>query len=275
MIQTVHLRLPSPLPLETIHVNSEEETTISDLLSSSHDLLSNENVYLRTRSSGKPLSPTTLISDLRHESDSSYPVELQVCVRLLGGKGGFGSQLRAAGGRMSSGKATNMDSCRDLSGRRLGTIKEAQRQAELLESEPTLKAKLLAEEKSKLESLERKLGISPQDNTLISENQGEGEGSSSKRKNDIDELNLEELASKKHKFEDNKFLEQSREINENVRNAVSKAMLLKKKKKPVNTAVKSTDDDKVKGKAKEKVEELTKKEKEKLSMPPPPLANVA
>lgn len=28
---------------------------------------------------------------------------------------------------MSAGKSTNFDSCRDLSGRRLGTIKEAQR----------------------------------------------------------------------------------------------------------------------------------------------------
>lgn len=36
---------------------------------------------------------------------------------LLGGKGGFGSQLRSS---KSSVKTTNFDSCRDLSGRRLG-----------------------------------------------------------------------------------------------------------------------------------------------------------
>lgn len=47
--------------------------------------------------------------------------------RLLGGKGGFGSQLRAAGGRMSSQRTDNKDSCRDLDGRRLSTVKEAKR----------------------------------------------------------------------------------------------------------------------------------------------------
>lgn len=53
------------------------------------------------------------------------PLHLRLAVRLVGGKGGFASQLRAQGGRMSSNKATNNDSCRDLNGRRLSTIKEA------------------------------------------------------------------------------------------------------------------------------------------------------
>ncbi|KAJ3835193.1 telomere stability and silencing-domain-containing protein [Lentinula raphanica] len=47
--------------------------------------------------------------------------------RVLGGKGGFGSQLRTASGRMSSQKTSNNDSCRDLSGRRLSTLKEAKK----------------------------------------------------------------------------------------------------------------------------------------------------
>lgn len=54
-------------------------------------------------------------------------VSLRLTPRLRGGKGGFGSQLRAAGGRMSSQKTSNNDSCRDLSGRRLSTIKEAKK----------------------------------------------------------------------------------------------------------------------------------------------------
>jgi hypothetical protein len=54
-------------------------------------------------------------------------VSLRLVPRLRGGKGGFGSQLRAAGGRMSSQKTNNNDSCRDLSGRRLSTIKEAKK----------------------------------------------------------------------------------------------------------------------------------------------------
>jgi len=47
--------------------------------------------------------------------------------RLSGGKGGFGSMLRAQGGRMSSQKSTNTDACRDLSGRRIKTVNEAKK----------------------------------------------------------------------------------------------------------------------------------------------------
>ena len=54
-------------------------------------------------------------------------VSLRLVPRMRGGKGGFGSQLRAAGGRMSSQKTNNNDSCRDLNGRRLSTIKEAKK----------------------------------------------------------------------------------------------------------------------------------------------------
>lgn len=60
-------------------------------------------------------------------SSTLDPIYLRLNVKLHGGKGGFASQLRAQGGRMSSNKATNNDSCRDLNGRRLSTIKEAQK----------------------------------------------------------------------------------------------------------------------------------------------------
>lgn len=83
------------------------------------------------------------------------------------------------------------------------------RQAELLESEPALRAQAQAVEKAKLEALERKLGI----------NAAESSEDGAKRK--IEDVDLAELARKKHKFEDNKFLEESREINDNVRSAVS------------------------------------------------------
>lgn len=61
-------------------------------------------------------------------------VHLRLSLKLLGGKGGFGSQLRAAGGRMSTrGREQNTDSCRDLSGRRLSSVKEAQKVAQYVE----------------------------------------------------------------------------------------------------------------------------------------------
>ncbi len=74
---------------------------------------------------------TTLASilgprDVGNDDDNPL-VSLRLVPRMRGGKGGFGSQLRAAGGRMSSQKTNNNDSCRDLSGRRLSTIKEAKK----------------------------------------------------------------------------------------------------------------------------------------------------
>ena len=86
--------------------------------------------------SGAPPSPGVTIGSLcnngkdvtsGNEVDalSNQLLSLRLNARVRGGKGGFGSQLRAAGGRMSSQKTSNNDSCRDLNGRRLSTIKEA------------------------------------------------------------------------------------------------------------------------------------------------------
>jgi len=85
------------------------------------------------------------------------------------------------------------------------------RQAELLESAPAAKVAAQAADRAKLEALERQLGITPPD-------KGEGSSSGNKRLADVD---LEELARKKHRFEDTEYLEQSREIKDNVRSAVT------------------------------------------------------
>lgn len=62
---------------------------------------------------------------------------VQVRLRLRGGKGGFGSQLRAQGNKMSSKKrAGNYEACRDLSGQRLRSQKHAKLVSEYLEREP-------------------------------------------------------------------------------------------------------------------------------------------
>lgn len=63
---------------------------------------------------GSDLSSDAPLSTL---TDGGELFTLRLMPSLLGGKGGFGSQLRAAGGRMSSQKASNNDSCRDLNGR--------------------------------------------------------------------------------------------------------------------------------------------------------------
>ncbi|KAF1823808.1 uncharacterized protein K489DRAFT_409609 [Dissoconium aciculare CBS 342.82] len=70
-------------------------------------------------------------------------LSLRLSRRLCGGKGGFGSQLRAAGGRMSSRKNRDRQenvngSNRNLDGRRLRTVDEAKRLAEYLAIKPEM-----------------------------------------------------------------------------------------------------------------------------------------
>lgn len=115
--QTVFLRLPSPLG--SIQVRADPSTPISDLLPLS---LANHDVYLRN--SAGLIDASWLVGDV---TTNAPFCTIDVCARLRGGKGGFGTNLRAAGGRMSMGKANNTDACRDLSGRRLSTLKEATR----------------------------------------------------------------------------------------------------------------------------------------------------
>jgi hypothetical protein len=62
------------------------------------------------------------------ETFCSKSTELfRVSLRLLGGKGGFGANLKSLGGRLSKKTSSNTDACRDLSGRRLRTVNEAKK----------------------------------------------------------------------------------------------------------------------------------------------------
>ncbi|KAH8091369.1 telomere stability and silencing-domain-containing protein [Cristinia sonorae] len=179
-----------------------------------HGTLTDLDFALSTHAGPLP-SPDTQVRALRDESNF---VNLRLVPRCRGGKGGFGSQLRAAGGRMSSQKTSNNDSCRDLSGRRLSTIKEAKKLAEYIESEPARKKAQQEAQKAKLEALEKKLGISPD---------GAGPSSGS-------------LAGQKHRLDDTEYVETSKELVDNVRNAVSLAMLKKKKKAKTSHAASSS-----------------------------------
>jgi hypothetical protein len=120
----------SPLPSLTLTVPSD--TTFSELPSLLQDRyadLPDPSTYVLSTHRGALPSLLASVSSL-HVNDSSCSgnlITLRLTPRVLGGKGGFGSQLRAAGGRMSSQKTSNNDSCRDLNGRRLSTIKEAKK----------------------------------------------------------------------------------------------------------------------------------------------------
>jgi len=65
------------------------------------------------------------VSELKSGQLSGGLVTLRLSPHIFSGKEGFESQLRAAGGRMSSQKTNNNDSCRD--GQRLSAIKEAKK----------------------------------------------------------------------------------------------------------------------------------------------------
>lgn len=60
-----------------------------------------------------------------NDCDDLHCSRIHIIPRVLGGKGGFGSMLRAIGAQIE--KTTNREACRDLSGRRLRDINEEQR----------------------------------------------------------------------------------------------------------------------------------------------------
>jgi hypothetical protein len=96
------------------------------------------------------LSGQWLYDDDEIELDGDFQT-MTLCGRLLGGKGGFGSMLRAKGARMSSRKATNFESCRDLSGRRLQTLHDAEKLADYVEKESERKRKQTEEKEKKIQ----------------------------------------------------------------------------------------------------------------------------
>ncbi|XP_061627043.1 splicing regulator SDE2 [Phyllopteryx taeniolatus] len=72
--------------------------------------------------------------------------------RLLGGKGGFGSMLRALGAQIE--KTTNREACRDLSGRRLRDVNHEKEMGEWLKQQADREAE---REQRRSERLQRKM----------------------------------------------------------------------------------------------------------------------
>ncbi|KAI9718631.1 MAG: hypothetical protein M1828_006639 [Chrysothrix sp. TS-e1954] len=142
------LGLPS-----TLCIPLPSDTTTSDAASqilSYLPLSINSNALRLTTTNNKtltsPATPSTLATLLRQNHDTSTtPISilpLTLTHLTLGGKGGFGSQLRAAGGRMSTKKRRAQGdpngSSRNLDGRRLRTVGEAKALAEYLAVKPDM-----------------------------------------------------------------------------------------------------------------------------------------
>lgn len=97
-----------------------------------------DDIYLEQN--GRKLMPNDIVSGVA-----------QCRLRVHGGKGGFGSMLRAIGAQIE--KTTNREACRDLSGRRLRDINEEKRLKAVLEKMGDLERDSQERKKRKIEKL--------------------------------------------------------------------------------------------------------------------------
>ncbi|XP_055615459.1 splicing regulator SDE2 [Toxorhynchites rutilus septentrionalis] len=121
MIQIVYNN--RTIPIE--YSGSLTESDFQSLIANETGLLPSE--YYLTQNGKRLPANSTFSSRL----DARIPLRLQE--RLIGGKGGFGSMLRAIGAQIE--KTTNREACRDLSGRRLRDINEEKRLKTYLEKQ--------------------------------------------------------------------------------------------------------------------------------------------
>ncbi|BGP35793.1 hypothetical protein JCM10296v2_007645 [Rhodotorula toruloides] len=229
--RTLSLALPASTPLASL------PSLLDNYCPTSQQRLSYASGRLLPRLSS--IAPVSSLAGAK--KDEGGFVTLRLGVRLPGGKGGFASQLRAQGGRMSSNKAQNTDSCRSLDGRRLSTIKEAQKLAKLLESEPDrLAAAALAKQRkldelnAEIKRLERQAGVDAAQSGAV---EASGSGTAPSTSGGGGGGNKRKL--------DAHYVEESREIVSGVKDAVKAAMLKKRKKakasSPADAAAASTD----------------------------------
>ena len=129
---------------------------------------------------------------------------VDVALSLLGGKGGFGSMLRALGAQIE--KTTNNEACRDLSGRRLRDINEESRLKNYVAGHAEREREKAKKKEEKLEKL-RKL-VDPK---------ATGNGG-------------------KHMFHDANYNKEREEATERVHEAMKQAFALKSEEKTAKLA---------------------------------------
>jgi len=146
------LGLPATLslPVPADFTVGDVERCISERLPSSASNLNLTTTSNKLLSSRRSDPVTSLLSS---PEDSFLPIRLSAA--LCGGKGGFGAQLRAAGGRMSSRKKRNENtsSNRDINGRRIRTTAEAKALAEYLALKPGMDAKEKEEKRKRYQAI--------------------------------------------------------------------------------------------------------------------------
>lgn len=126
------LHVVSPIKPFCVTINEKDTLhTIRDMLSERCSFLLQHSYSLTVN--GLNMCDTALLHSM---NPLEFPLNIQVRLLTLGGKGGFGANLKSQGGRNAWKKSDNFESCRDLSGRRIKTVNEAKLLADYIEAEP-------------------------------------------------------------------------------------------------------------------------------------------
>lgn len=248
----VLLRTMTPFP-KTISMRLPLSTTGEEILSGVSSRLhlsaeSADSLRLYTRN-GKVVPSQHRLCDISAGRTDFIDLELRLSV--LGGKGGFGSMLRAQGGKMSARKGEeNNDACRDLNGRRLKTVKEAQDLAAYMAAAPEREKALSKAQADKYAKLERMLGRKPRSAQEFEEAAGRlddaggdlGEGADDRgegpsrivpvkgREATGSGISGGSGSKRFERFDDHKFIQESRDAADKARSAAAMAMTKKKQK---------------------------------------------
>ncbi|XP_038875299.1 replication stress response regulator SDE2 [Benincasa hispida] len=118
------------------------------------------------QSTGIPPNHQRLVTGIRQIEEDSvvscsggrFPT-VHLLLRLLGGKGGFGSLLRGAATKAGQKKTNNFDACRDMSGRRLRHVNAEKRLEEWKAEEEERRLEKVAEEFLKKKAKVGKKGV--------------------------------------------------------------------------------------------------------------------
>lgn len=131
-------------------------TSLYDTLYERAPWIQNSSYILTTNSRRAIRHVEDPVSTLLSSPSDTF-LSLRLTVPLCGGKGGFGSILRAQGGRMSSRKKKDQQdanaSSRNLDGRRLRTVAEAKTLAEYLTIKPEMEQREKDERRKRLEDI--------------------------------------------------------------------------------------------------------------------------
>jgi len=129
-----------------------------------NQISSKENLpidFFKIVSNGKYLSYDE--TAVNYSNDLFLNINLPLC----GGKGGFGSMLRAIGAQIE--KTTNRDACRDLTGRRLRDINAEKRIKNWIRRKAELEKEKARQKREKLERLTQQPKIDFKDDDYLNE----------------------------------------------------------------------------------------------------------